>query len=63
MGVAGTVLHTADKGEHWELQAIETRRNLEEVRGSDAHIWVVGYSGTLLHSTDGGQNWQRRDAR
>jgi photosystem II stability/assembly factor-like uncharacterized protein len=59
-GAPGTcVLHSADKGQTWQLQRTQQTAPLvslfflDEYRG-----WAVGALGTILHTRDGGQSWR-----
>ncbi len=59
VGGRGSILHTADGGRSWHLQAGRTGENLEGVAASgDRLAWAVGTSGTILHTADGGATWQ-----
>lgn len=67
-GDRGTILHTKDGGESWQLQSVPVRCRLESVcflnqeqgwaAGGIYHPYLQSTSGVLLYTTDGGQNWQ-----
>src|SRR5205823_1119701 len=53
-----TVLHSADGGQSWELQATKQPLPLNGVFFVDEkNGWAVGELGTILHTADGGKNW------
>ena len=69
VGAAGTIVHTADAGASWTVQASGTtddltsvdfvdRRNGWAVGGTDAHSWPPHSSRTILHTGDGGLTWE-----
>lgn len=63
VGSRGTILHTADGGQHWKNQASGTREFLRSVAFVDAqHGWVVGTRGTIRYTADGGQTWEPQTA-
>jgi photosystem II stability/assembly factor-like uncharacterized protein len=59
-GSGGTILHTVDGGQHWNIQLGDPKSNEPEIkhlRFLDAtHGWAL-QAGKLLRTTDG-QNWQ-----
>ncbi|MBI4489368.1 MAG: hypothetical protein HY694_09810 [Deltaproteobacteria bacterium] len=58
VGYDGTILHTSDGGQTWNLQASKVAVPLSSVAFIDAKTgWAVGYGGTILHTSDGGQTW------
>jgi len=58
VGYYGTILHSADRGISWEIQASPTRRALFTVRFlSTLEGWISGSYGTVLHTRDGGRSW------
>jgi photosystem II stability/assembly factor-like uncharacterized protein len=69
VGDRGTILHTQDGGETWQLQETPAAGRLESVHFVDAqHGWAVGGSttpythrsvGCVLRTDNGGQTWQR----
>ena len=68
VGGVGTVLHSSDRGQAWQLTYLDHDLELVAVWGSSAtDIYVggkrgaAGLQGVLLHSTDRGASWQRRD--
>jgi len=64
VGYYGTILHSTDRGETWEVQRSSTKNALFSVRFANAkNGWIAGSYGTILHSADGGKSWraQRSD--
>ena len=58
VGYYGTILHSADRGKTWEIQASPTRRALFSVRFVSAlNGWISGSYGTVLQTRDGGKSW------
>lgn len=58
VGYYGTILHSADHGKTWEIQASPTRRALFTVRFVSAlDGWITGSYGTVLRTRDGGKSW------
>ena len=58
VGYYGTILHSGDRGNTWEIQASPTRRALFNVRFIGVlDGWISGSSGTVLHTRDGGKSW------
>ena len=58
VGYYGTILHSADRGKSWKIQASPTRRALFTVRFVSAtHGWISGSYGTVLQTRDGGKSW------
>ena len=58
VGYYGTILHSADRGKTWEIQASPTRRALFGVRFVSAlNGWINGSYGTVLQTRDGGKSW------
>ena len=58
VGEEGSILHTADGGEHWQPQTSGTVETLAALCGGGTELWIVGTDGTILYSADGGQTWQ-----
>ena len=59
VGYYGTILHSADRGKTWEIQASPTRQALFTVRFVNAlNGWISGSYGTVLRTRDGGKSWQ-----
>ena len=59
VGYYGTILHSADRGQTWEIQPSPARRALFSVRFVDAlKGWISGSYGTVLHTGDGGKSWR-----
>ena len=63
VGSEGTIAHTSDSGETWEIQKPPTNRYLF---GADfineQEGWVVGEDGVILHTQDGGVNWHAQSS-
>ncbi len=58
VGFPGIILHTADGGNTWAVQANGTDANLLSVAFATPQLgWIVGYPGTILHTEDGGVTW------
>jgi photosystem II stability/assembly factor-like uncharacterized protein len=60
VGHGGSIIHSRDGGETWQLQRSETEPDqpLFSVYFSDAqHGWASGLWSLLLHTSDGGQSW------
>jgi photosystem II stability/assembly factor-like uncharacterized protein len=58
VGEFGTLLATADGGEHWRQIPLPTEKTLFGVHfRSPEEGWVVGIDGIILHTQDGGQTW------
>ena len=58
VGYYGTILHSADYGKTWEIQASPTRRALFTVRFVSASDgWITGSYGTVLRSRNSGKSW------
>lgn len=59
VGYYGTILHSGDRGQTWEIQTSPTRRALFTVRFVDGLTgWISGSYGTVLHTGDGGKSWR-----
>lgn len=57
-GEFGTLLATADGGEHWRLIPLPTEKTLFGVHfRSPEEGWVVGIDGIILRTQDGGRTW------
>jgi photosystem II stability/assembly factor-like uncharacterized protein len=59
-GYSGTIRHTSDGGQTWDVQTSPLVAALGRVRSFDAsHAWipVVGTSDRVLRTVDGGDNW------
>jgi photosystem II stability/assembly factor-like uncharacterized protein len=62
VGHGGTVLHTADGGEHWTVQRqdLTVDQPLFSVHFRDADTgWATGLWSLLLATTDGGKTWTK----
>ncbi|HYO12573.1 MAG TPA: YCF48-related protein, partial [Thermoanaerobaculia bacterium] len=58
---SGVVLHTADGGESWMVQAHLGPGFLESITFLDARRgWICGSEGRLFRTRDGGRTWERR---
>lgn len=58
VGSEGTIAHTSDRGETWEIQKPPTNRYLFGVDFiSEREGWIVGEDGVILHTQDSGVNW------
>jgi photosystem II stability/assembly factor-like uncharacterized protein len=63
VGYYGTILHSKDRGQSWEIQSAPTPNSLFNVRFvSRSTGWIGGSYGTVLHTTDGGKHWRARAA-
>lgn len=61
VGYYGTILHSSDRGETWEIQSSPTRNALFTIRFVGASTgWISGSYGTALHTSDGGKSWRAR---
>jgi photosystem II stability/assembly factor-like uncharacterized protein len=62
VGWAGTVLHTVDGGQKWQLVKIPGASwSLSSITFQDAnHGWIVGFAGQLFQTSDGGKTWEAR---
>ena len=61
VGYYGTILHSPDRGQSWQIQSSPTRKALYTVRFTAPTTgWITGSSGTLLHTRDGGKSWSSR---
>ena len=58
VGSEGTIAHTSDSGETWEIQKSSTNRYLFDADFiNEREGWVVGEDGVILHTQDSGVNW------
>jgi len=58
VGVAGTILHTGDGGQHWEAQKSGTDEYLRDVFFFDRlNGLAAARTSVVLRTSDGGQNW------
>lgn len=63
VGSDGTIAHTSDSGEMWEIQKSPTNRYLFDTDFiSEREGWVVGENGIILHTQDGGMNWHAQSS-
>jgi photosystem II stability/assembly factor-like uncharacterized protein len=75
VGTNGTILHTADGGNTWELQdsgLLDPNKNFEMVMAEDIALnrvyfvdpeygWACGEWGVILRTIDGGKTWELSD--
>jgi photosystem II stability/assembly factor-like uncharacterized protein len=63
VGYYGTILHSKNRGQSWEVQPAPTQSALFSVRfTSQLDGWISGSYGTVLHTTDGGKTWRAQPA-
>ena len=65
VGHQGWILHTADGGENWEKQTVNTNEDFEAVYFTNLRNgWAVGDKGLIATTDDGGRHWalQKRQA-
>ncbi len=61
VGYYGTILHSTDRGQTWEIQSSPARNALFTVRFTDASKgWISGSYGTAWQTSDGGKSWRAR---
>ena len=61
VGNNSRILHSADNGKTWIIQASETKETLFSVSFVDARRgWCSGANGVILHTEDGGTTWVRQ---
>jgi photosystem II stability/assembly factor-like uncharacterized protein len=59
VGYYGTILHSTDRGQTWQIQSSPTRNALFTVRFVSASQGSVsGSYGTVLQTSDGGKSWR-----
>ena len=59
-GHHGRILHSVDRGEHWQFAESGVDTPLSGVAFRDAkHGIAVGYGGVVLRTADGGETWAR----
>lgn len=64
VGYYGAILHSADRGQTWEVQAAPTRNALFTVRFINASTgWIGGSYGAALFTSDGGKSWSAREIK
>jgi photosystem II stability/assembly factor-like uncharacterized protein len=57
-GDNGLILGTQNGGESWNIQSIETQRQLNGIHFVSSTLgWVVGNNGVMARSSSGGQKW------
>jgi len=62
VGHGGSIMHSSDGGETWDLQRsdIQVDQPLYSVYFSDnQHGWAAGLWSLLLHTSDGGKTWEQ----
>ena len=58
VGHQGWVLHTADGGENWEKQTVNTNEDFKAVYFTNLRNgWAVGDKGLIATTDDGGRHW------
>ncbi len=61
VGAFGTIYHTSDGGERWQMQASGTQEPLFSVDFVNSRVgWAVGRQGVILHTRDGGARWRKQ---
>jgi photosystem II stability/assembly factor-like uncharacterized protein/subtilisin-like proprotein convertase family protein len=60
--VEGVIMHTADGGDNWEVQAILPDGMLAVDFINESEGWAVGNDGLIKHTVNGGQNWATQDS-
>jgi photosystem II stability/assembly factor-like uncharacterized protein len=59
VGSLGTIASTADGGETWTAQRLESC-DLRDIQFLDEHVgWIAGNDGALYNTIDGGETWQK----
>ena len=59
VGKLGTILHSADGGKTWALQASGVEASLFDVIFADEKVGcIVGQKGVILETKDGGEKWE-----
>ncbi|MFZ5432937.1 MAG: YCF48-related protein [Calditrichota bacterium] len=62
VGNLGTVLHSTDGGQNWQLIPLDVNVDLWDITFVDAlHGWIIGAGNTILRTTDGGTTWSELD--
>ncbi len=61
-GEQGTILHTEDGGETWEIQESGTEQSITSIAFVNEKVgWaVIGREGTIIHTEDGGMTWTKQ---
>jgi hypothetical protein len=60
VGGNGSILHSVDKGAHWQAQSSGVTVSLSAGSApTDQICWVVGQKGTILRTVDGGAHWEK----
>ena len=58
VGHQGWILHTADGGENWEKQTVNTNEDFKAVYFTNLRNgWAVGDKGLIATTDDGGRHW------
>ena len=60
-GGLGTLLHTSDGGEHWEMLSLPVNAYTSIKFIDLMNGWVTGLGGVIMHTTDGGENWNYQE--
>lgn len=59
VGYYGTIIHSKDRGQSWEVQSTPTQSALFTVRFlNPLNGWISGSYGTVLRTTDAGTTWR-----
>jgi photosystem II stability/assembly factor-like uncharacterized protein len=62
VGTRGTILHTSDSGENWNVQDSGIEAELSHIYANNcSSAWVTGNFSGLLRTTNGGQEWRYID--
>ena len=57
-GDNGLILNTPNGGQTWNIQSVDTKRNINGISFVTTNIgWAVGNSGVIVRTASGGQKW------
>ena len=62
VGESGFIIHTADGGNTWQIQASGITRNLTSVKFLNEQVGYVAAGGILLKTENGGLSWEPDDS-
>lgn len=62
VGLAGTILYTADGGQNWEERTFNSTRWWSVSLTQSGKAWAVGQNGSIIHSTDWGYTWTAQES-